>query len=91
MEPELRDSGLWLIGLGFHANLGPRGIFFGEVTMGVCKQEFETRWLLSDNFLVTVTAAKPSVPGYCEVPLHSLIFLPFPVTGLNWFPFLEAE
>lgn len=47
---------------------------------------------LLDTFLVSMAAAKPSAPGYCEVPHPSCpIFLPFPVVGLNWFPVLEAE
>lgn len=71
--------------------LGAERHLFGEVTMGVCKQELESRWLLLDKVLVAVAAAKPPAPGYCEVPPRSPKFLPFPVAGLNWFPILEAE
>lgn len=48
--------------------------------MGVCKQSSEAGWLPRKsgcwNVPVAVTAAEPSVPGYCEVPsLYFCLFL----------------
>lgn len=80
---------MWLIGLGFHANQGPRGTSLGEATMGTCKQDSGTRASekeqLLDIFLVAVTAAKLSAPGPVKFisPFPSCIFLPFPEAALN--------
>lgn len=75
---------MWLIGLGFHANQGPRGTSLGEATMGTCKQDSGTRASekeqLLDIFLVAVAAAKLSAPGPVKftppsLPAYFYLFL----------------